>query len=225
VRTFFLFYIVNFFLRSPLLALAVVLLIVYMTEARYSGRYFNPAFFARRRGAIQELQQAVSENDHNVAAHNDLGRLLADAGKFDEAAGHMRKAIVRMEESAETNFYHGLCLLKSGQAEEGRRFVEQSLEVNPRYNYGKPQVVLAREALERNDTPAALEWSTRAVKLNTSSVEGWVLRGEAELASGDRQAAAQAFESANQAYSDLPHYLKLREKKWLKEAKKAAKSI
>lgn len=225
MRTFFLFYIVNFFLRNPILAIIVVLAIVYMSEARYSGRYFNPAFFARRRSAVQELEQAVADNDHDVASHNDLGRLLADAGRFTEATGHMSKAIVRMEESPETNFYYGLCLLRTGSATDGRRFIEQALEINPRYSYGKPQVVLAREALERGDSAAALDWAERAVKLNTSSVEGWVLVGEAQLAAGDAQGAAQAFDRAKSAFADLPHYLKLAEKKWLKEAKRATRTV
>lgn len=225
MRTFFLFYIVNFFLRNPLLAIVVVVAIVYMSEARYSGRYFNPTFFVKRRGAIAELEQAVADNDHDVASHNDLGRLLADAGKFDEAAGHMRKAIERMEESAETNFYHGLCLLKTGSPDEGRRFMKQALEINPRYGYAAPQVALARTALESGDHADALNWARDAVKLNTSSVEGWVLVGEAELAGGDAAAAAESFKQAQSAYNDLPHYLKLGEKRWLKEAKRARRNV
>lgn len=225
MRTFFLFYLVNIFLRNPLLAIIVVTAIVYMSEARYSGRYFNPALFAQRRSALKELEQAVADNDHDVASHNDLGRLLADSGKFTEAAEHLSKAIVRMEESPETNFYHGLCLLRTGNADEGRRFIEKALEINPRYSYGKPQVLLAREALERGDHAAALEWAKRAVKLNTSSVEGWVVTGEALLETDDSHAAAKAFERAKSAFADLPHYLKLGEKKWLKEAKRAARAV
>jgi len=225
VRTFFLFYIVNSFLRSPLLALAVVLAVVYLSEARVSGRYFNPLAFARRRSAVQELRQAIADNDYDVASHNDLGRLLADAGKFDEAAAHMAKAIERMEESPETNFYHGLCLLHTGKPAEGSAFVERCLEINPRYGYGKPQLVLGRHALENGDRKRALEWAERAVKLNTSSVEGWVLAGEARLAEGDSKAATEAFERAKTAYRDLPHYLKLSEKKWLKVAKRIERTV
>lgn len=224
MRTFFLFYIVNYFLRSPLLALAVVLAIVYLTEARYSGRYFNPLSFARRRSAVRELEQAIADNDHDLASHNDLGRLLADAGKFDQAAPHLSKAIARMGESPETNFYHGLCLLRTGSADAARPFLERSLEINPRYGFGKPQLVLAREALERTDHERARDWAEHAVKLNTSSVEGWVLLGEARLGAGDSSGAVEAFERAKVAYSDLPHYMKLGEKKWLKEAKRAART-
>ncbi len=225
MRTFFLFYIINSFVRSPLLAVAIVIAIFYLGEARYTGRYFNPANFMKRRSAIGELRQAIADNDHDVASHNDLGRLLADAGKFDEAAVHMRKAITRMEESPETNFYHGLCLLRTGSPEEGRRFIQQSLTLNPRYDYGTPQIALAREAYERGDHHVALDWAQRAVKLNTSSVEGWVVAGEAQLANGNTAAASDAFARAQSAYNDLPHYLKLAAKKWLKEAKRAAKLI
>ena len=45
MRTFFLFYLFSYLLRNPLLALIIVGAIIYFSEARYSGRYFNPASY------------------------------------------------------------------------------------------------------------------------------------------------------------------------------------
>jgi tetratricopeptide (TPR) repeat protein len=224
VRSFFLFYLLSQFLRSPLLALIVVGVVVYVFEARHSGRYFNPTTFLRRRGAIHDLERTIENNEHDVAAHNDLGRLLADAGEYERATPHLEKAIVRMDELPETNFYHGLCLLEKGQRDEGRRFVERAIEINKRYGYGRPQVVLARDAMAHGDHERAKSWARQAVGMNTSSVEGWVLYGRAEVEAGNPEAAREAFLKAKDAFDGLPHYLRIGERRWLKEAKRELKN-
>jgi tetratricopeptide (TPR) repeat protein len=220
VRSFFLFYILSSILRNPFLALLIVGAVVYFSEARYSGRYFNPSAFVHRRGAVQELRGTIANNEHDVSAHNDLGRLLADEGKFVQAAPHMERAIERMDELPETNFYHGLCLLETGREEDGVRFIERALEINDRYGYGKPALVLAQAAARRGDHEQASKWSRRAVSLNTSTVQGWLLYGRSQAALGAPDAAREAFVKAKQAYDGLPHYLKLGERQWLKEVKR-----
>jgi tetratricopeptide (TPR) repeat protein len=224
LRTFFLFYLLSWFLRSPLLALLIVGVVFYFSEARYHGRYFNPAKMFNKRNAIRDLRHTLALNDHDVGAHNDLGRLLLEDGKIDEAAAHLEKAIKRMDDSAETNYYHGLCLLKRGRGEEGEGFIGRALEISPRLLYGNPQVVLARHHHEQGRPEQALEWARQAVKLNTSNVEGWVLVGEACRALGKDEQAREAFVHAAEAYDHLPHYLKLASRKWRGEAKRALKA-
>jgi len=221
LRTFFLFYLLSSLLRSPLLALLIVGAVVYLSEARYRGRYFNPGSFMRQRNTLRELSRSLEINDHDVAAHNDLGRLLADQGKYEEAAEHMAKAIRRMEESPETNYYHGLCLLKTGHEEEGREFIRTALKINPRFLYGVPQTVLARDFLEHGDNEKAVEWAEAAVKLNTSNVEGFTILGQARDNLGDKQGAIEAYKGALEAYRHLPHYLRLANRGWAKQAKKS----
>lgn len=221
MRTFFLFYLLSSLFHSPLLALLVVGAVIYFSEARYRGRYFNPGSFMNQRNTLRELARSLEINDHDVAAHNDLGRLLADQGKYQEAAEHMAKAIRRMDESPETNYYHGLCLLKTGHAQEGREFIRAALKINPRFLYGTPQVVLARDLLEHGDYDEAVTWAEAAVKLNTSSVEGFVVLGDARARVGDQAGAIEAYKGAIEAYRHLPHYLRLANRRWVKQAKKA----
>jgi tetratricopeptide (TPR) repeat protein len=224
LRTFFLFYLLSYLLRNPLLALIIVAVVFYLAESRYSGRYFNPASFFDRQSTIRELRRTVDANDHNVAAHNDLGRLLADAGEFEEGLEHMEKAIARMEESPETNFYYGLCLLRTGRHDEGIARIRKALEINPRFGYGHPQLVIAERALESGDLDDALRWAREGVTLNTSSVQGWVVVGKIERRLGNREAAREAFQSAKLAFADLPHYLRLANRKWYAQAKKELRS-
>jgi len=225
LRTFFLFYLLSWLLRNPLLALVIVGVIFYFSEARYSGRYFNPTSFYTKRHAIGELRQTLTVNEHDAGARNDLGRLLADDAKFAEALPHMELAIKRMEESAETNYYYGLCLLNTGDADGGERFMKRSLEISPRFLYGEPQVVLARHCLGAGRDDEALAWAREAVKINTSSVEGWVLVGDAERTAGRTDEARAGYTAALEAYDHVPRYLRVAARKPRAEAKRGLKSL
>ena len=225
MRTFFLFYLLSWLFRNPLIALAVVAAIFYLGEARYRGRWFDPTTALRHRQAVRDLRRTLELNEHNVGAHNDLGRLLVQERKYEEAAAHMEKAVARMEESPEANYYHGLCLLNAGRDDEGERFVRRALEINPRFLYGEPQLTLARHALTRNEPPTAANAARAAVKLNTSSVEGWTLLGRAEEELGRPEAAAAAYDSAKDAFRHLPAYLHLPNRKWLAEAKRGMRRV
>ena len=222
MRTFFLFYVLSYLLRNPLLALVIVGVIFYLGEARYRGRWFDPSRLLKRRQAISSLRSTLAVNEHDVGAHSDLGRMLVQEGKLDDALPHLERAIARMEESPETNYYLGLCQLGTGSKKEGQHHIERALEINPRFLYGEPQVVLARHNLAEGRAEESCRWAREAVKLNTSSVEGWVVRGEAEQACGRAAEATAAYQSARDAYRHLPGYLKLPNRKWLAEAKRAA---
>ncbi len=220
MRTFFLFYLLSVLLRNPLLALVLVGLFVYFGEARARGRYFNPARLFERRNAIAELKRTLALNDHDVSAHNDLGRLLVEGAKPAEALPHLEKAIRRMEESAETNFYYGLCLLQSGAEEKGLEHIGKALEISRHFRYGAAQLEVARHFAGAERWAETRRWAKQAVEINTSSVEGWTLLGDAALETGDSQAARDAYRSAREAFSALPSYLRLPARRWLVRAKR-----
>lgn len=224
MRTFFLFYLLTYLLRNPVLALLIVLAVVYLAEARYSGRYFNPAAYYTKRHTIRELERALTVNEHDVGARNDLGRLLCDEGRYAEAREHLAKALQRMADSAETNYFYGVALIETGSAEQGIQHVLTALQISPRFLYGRPQLTLARHYLERGDAAAAETRAGEAVKINTSSVEGWVIRARARQQQGDDTGARQAWSSAVEAFDGLPRYLKTAARSWRKQAHRALRS-
>ena len=225
MRTFFLFYLLSWLLGNPLLALILVAALFYFGEARLSGRYFNPAKFVTKRQTIADLKRRLSINDHDVASHNDLGRLLADDGRFDQALPHLHRAVSRMEESAETNYYLGLAMMETGDSQAGIEHIEKALSINPRFLYGEPYLALARHHSVQGRHREALEEAMDAVSLNTSSIEGWVLVGKANSELGEQSAAADAFAEAKKAFAHLPRYLKLPNRRWLREAKREARKV
>ncbi len=224
MRTFFLFVLLNYILRNPLLALLIVGVIFYFVEARRSGRYFNPGKFLSKKSTIHELRKRTDVNPHDVDAHNDLGRLLLEEGRSDEAIAHLRTAIERMDESPETNYYLGLALLNGKDPEEGVGYVKRSIELNPRFLYGEPHVALSRHFLATECPDLAVETAKAAVDLNTSSVEGWYLLGNAYAQTGEQEDAARSYAQAQEAFTHLPKYLRLPNRKWRKLAKKASKA-
>ncbi len=225
MRTFFLFYLVSSLFRSPLLALIIVGLFIYFGEARYRGRYFNPAKFLSRRRTITELQQRLAINEHDAEAHNDLGRLLVGQRRAAEALPHLELAMARMQDSAETNYYYGLCLVEAGRRPEGHACIKRALEINPRFGYGDPHLALASSELEAGHTAEAALEATSATRLNTSSVEGWLLLGRATEAGGDARAARAAYDSAVEAFTHLPRYLRLPNRGFVRDAKKARRRL
>ena len=225
MRSFFLFYLLASLFHSPLLALFVVIAVAYLADARWQGRWFDPRQLFSRQLAINDLRRTIAINEHDAAARNDLGRMLIERGKYAEALPHLERAIQRMSDSAETNYNYGVCLLRLGRDENGERHIRRALEIHSRHLYGEPQVELARHFLERNKIAEARHWADEAVKLNTSSIEGWVLLGRAARALGDVDAARKAFTSARDGYRQLPGYLRLPNRRWFVEAKRGVRSV
>lgn len=224
MRTFFLFYLLTYLLRNPLLALLIALALVYLAEARYSGRFFNPGSFYSRRRTIHDLERTLAINEHDAAARNDLGRLLVDEGRYADAYDHLARAIQRMDDSAETQYFYGIALMETGQAQEGIKHVLRALEISPRFRYGEPQLALARHHLEQGDAAEAEKRAGEAVKINTSSLEAWVIRGRARERLGDPTGAREAWNSAVETYDGLPRHLKMAARKWRAQARRALRS-
>jgi len=225
LRTFFLFYLLASLFRNPLLALLVVGAVLYFSEARYSGRYFNPARTVSKRRVIGELERRIRTNPYDADARNDLGRLLCEEGRSAEALEHLEKAIERMNESAETHYFLGRSLLETGHGEQGVSHIQEALRISPNFAYGEPWVTLARHYLKSSKPVDAVEAAKHAVRTNTSSVEGWVLLGKAHEALGQRDDAAAAYASAMEAFTDLPRYLKLSNRRWRSRARAAARAL
>ena len=225
MRSFLLFYLLASLFHSPLLALLVVIAVAYLADARWQGRWFDPRQLFSRQRAISDLRRTVAFNEHDAAAHNDLGRLLLEQGNHRAALPHLERAIQRMSDSAETNYTYGVCLLRMGRDEAGEHHIRRALEIHSRHLYGEPQVVLARHFLQRDNLAEARRWAEQAVKLNTSSIEGWVLLGRAARELGDKDAARKAFTSARDGYRQLPGYLRLPNRRWYVEAKRGLRSV
>ena len=76
---------------------------------------------------------ALKCTTENVTAHNNLGNHLLEAGRFEEAIDHFRRAVDIMPECAEAHNNLGNALAKVGQSDEAIVHFHRALDFKPDY--------------------------------------------------------------------------------------------
>ena len=87
-------------------------------------------------------------------AHNNLGLLLADKGRTDEAMAHYQKALEINPDYAEAHNNLGTLLAKMGRTDEAMVHFLKALEINP--DYGDAHVQPRTSACELGRTDEAM---------------------------------------------------------------------
>ena len=101
--------------------------------------------------AAQAVQLARGELKvrHDIYAYDTLAWTLFKAGKLDEAAQNMTKALKWNTRDASLWFHAGMIAAARGQKAEARRDLELALAINPQFHHSQPQ--LARATLAKLD--------------------------------------------------------------------------
>ena len=97
-----------------------------------------------------------------------LGRLAADLGRFDEAAGHLERALARVSNDAEVQYYLGCARLAGGDAARSRDLFEQAAFARSMRTPALSQLV--RLAARDGRLERALELVERAVQADPGAV-------------------------------------------------------
>ncbi len=79
------------------------------------------------------LRHTIDVNPDAAAAHNNLGKILLQEDRADEAIEHFRKALTVDPDDAKAENNLGLALVRVGQLEEAARSYQKAVEINPRY--------------------------------------------------------------------------------------------
>lgn len=77
------------------------------------------------------FEHAVTVTDNNYVAHTNLGSILLDEGRYEEALDHFSKAVSVNPGNAITNYNMGYILTLLRRCVEARPFFLKSLEINP----------------------------------------------------------------------------------------------
>ncbi|MDP3937750.1 MAG: tetratricopeptide repeat protein [Deltaproteobacteria bacterium] len=219
MSTWILWFITSMILGNPLLALVIVLAVVYLGRAEYTGRYWNPLSYFQLQRQIADLRNTVETNPENAAAHNDLGRILALQGKYAEALPHMEKAFERSPESAETAFFYGYTLLASGKEQEALPHIREALEAKPSLRYGEPYLLTGNFYFKEGRHDDAIAWFEKFTEMNTDSVEGYYKLGRSCAEAGRKDDARKALEDAELAYRHAPRFIRRAQRPWNRKAK------
>jgi len=218
---FLIFALLTFLTGSPWTALLVALVLYLLFDLQYLG--FARAAVGRIKTAVEirELQADVALNPHNAAALSDLGRLLILNGRAQEAVAPLERAIERLEDSDETNYYLGLAYLKTGREQKGEARITKALALNPRFRYGEPYLRLGEHYLAQGRYEQAQTMLRKLGEIHSSSVEGFYLLGESHRRTGDIAQARDAYRNSVAAFRHSPRYKRREERRWVWRARLA----
>ena len=110
------------------------------------------------------FQHAIEVTENNFVAHNNLGELLAGAGRLDEAASHFNKALEINPRFDQALHNSGMMLVQQHKPQEAIEQFTKAVEINPTFleAYNKLGAALA-ETGRLDEAAAAL---SRALEIN-----------------------------------------------------------
>jgi tetratricopeptide (TPR) repeat protein len=216
---FILFYILAYLLGNPLLALLVLVAAVYFLDRNtlrilpdWTGRLGT---WSR----IRSLKRTVALNPDNAGALVDLGRILTRRGDFSRAIPYLERAMPKMTDSDEADFYLGFACLRTGRLEEARKWLEKCLEVNPRFGYGEPHLRLGEYYQASGDLQGAAAELEKFTEIHSSSSEGFYRQGKVLEKLGEKDRAARAFRRAIEVYRSSPRFKRKLDRHWAWKAR------
>ena len=172
MRTFFLFVLLSWVTGNPILAGAIILLILGGSYLLYSRRLYRLRQGWLDLGRIRKLRAELAVNPDDAKARSDLGAILARKGRFAEALVELEKAITRCDDLPDTNFYLGWSHLALGRLEQGRAYIMRALELYPRFGYGEPHLRLGDFFFARGEYKEAIPHYEAFRGIHSSGVEG-----------------------------------------------------
>ncbi len=215
----FLFYILTVITRNPLLALLVILLLYFFLDRRYIGLIPDFAGPFRTRREIARLKREVMLNPHNGQALSNLGRDLVRIKKYREGVEYLDRALEKMDDIPETQFYLGLGWLSLNNLDRASEHLEKAIELDRRYGYGEPHLRLGDYHTASNNLDQALKAYEDFTGIHTSSSEGFFKIGEIWLQKGDRQKAGEYYRNAMHAFKGSPPHKKRIDRPWFWKAR------
>jgi tetratricopeptide (TPR) repeat protein len=131
-------------------------------------------------------------------------RLMTVQGETDEAREAIEAAI-HQEAGLESLLLYSYLLLLGGEGEEARRYAIRASNQYPDEAFAFVQLVHVE--LAEGNVSLAKKAADRAVKLDPSLPDGYMVRGATLQMMGDREEAREDMERARQAPAELPMFL------------------
>jgi tetratricopeptide (TPR) repeat protein len=209
----FLFLLLTWLTGSPFVAIIVLLIVFYFLDRRFIGltpNVFKPIQRARK---LSRLRQELMLSPHHTSTKLEIARVLMERKQYKEALELLEQVGAVMDDSAEVRAELGICRLKLGQLQEGKRLVLEAFEINPRVKYGEPYLRLA-EALADTNPDEAIGYLQRFKDVNSSSCEAYYRLGQLYERLSRKEEARSAYRATLELYRALPKYKRRFERRW-----------
>ncbi len=110
-----------------------------------------PAGPIRAQDTLKLAQEAVKADPKNVNAWIELGNILMDTSRFNEAINAYQKALEINPKNVDVRVDMGTCYRNSGKPDLAAKEYRKALEINPNHAYGHLNlgVVLAGDFKDR----------------------------------------------------------------------------
>jgi tetratricopeptide (TPR) repeat protein len=202
-------------LAHPWIACFAILIFV------FRQRLPDPLVYLRTRGRIRSLQIQINQNPDNVTARRDLALMWLERKRPRRAISLLEEALRREQDSAELEYLLGLALVGCKQDEKALPHLVLAQEREPKLRYGEIYLTAAVALIALARAGEAEDSLLRFLKINSSSVEGWVRLAKLRRKQGDQDGARAALTAAAEAFDQSPRFRRKKELGWYLRAQLA----
>ncbi|HEX3718930.1 MAG TPA: tetratricopeptide repeat protein [Verrucomicrobiae bacterium] len=169
--------------RWPHWASALLLAVLAILTWRQTTMYASPEILWRA---------TLARNPDALLAHNELGVILLEKGRAQEAAAHFQKILELDPNYAEAHYNLGMILFQNGQIDDAAAQFQRALEIAP--NYDSAHNGLGSVLLRRGQLDDAIARFQKALELNPLSMNARLNLGLALAQKGRLDDAISQFE-------------------------------
>jgi tetratricopeptide (TPR) repeat protein len=214
VNQFFLFVMLSWLLRSPVLAAAVMVAIWWFGDRatfRLLPDPFRWVMRWRRRGQLRAL---LDVNPHDRRARYELAELLLDGGRPAEAVAVLRPNVEAGDDDVHTAWLWGTALGRSGAFDDAEKALSVARAADPRFRAGEIDLERGRLRLARGDREGAVRALTELLELRPGTVEGRYFLVRALDGLGRTAEAEARRDEAWREFKALPRFQRSRQRAW-----------
>lgn len=142
----------------------------------------------------------AQQRPFNASAYNEIGRVLSEEGRFDEAIPRIMRALELKPHFAEAHYNYGLALEKKGRWQDSIEHFEEALQYRP--SYATSHINLGLALAETGRIDEAIEHYQEAIRLKPDSQEAYNDLGLARMRKGQTDAAIAEYMQALQIKPD-----------------------
>lgn len=176
-----------------------------------------------RRKRIRYLEAAVLDNP-SVGNYEELGDLYLDDGQYAKARACFDRVITPRTDAADPYYRRGLAEMALGDHQAAVADLEQTVRLDPKYDYQRAAGLLAHELGAVGRTDEAL--AQFAAVTETSTLSETQYNYAALLASSGRTGEAKEWAQRVLAKKPtMPTYMRRRERPWFRKAAALIKKV